>query len=381
MDEKQALRLDLPGPGMPDDELLAWLALNRVPGLGPERIRVLVQILGSAAAVLALPSGELDGLELPEKSLAGLRRPDWSAAEADLAWRDRADKHILPLTDPRYPRLLAELADAPALLFVHGDPGLLAVPQLAIVGTRSPTALGRECAQEFARTLAGAGLVVTSGLALGIDGAAHEGALAGGRTIAVAGTGLDRVYPARHKALAHRIVDAGALVSEFAPGTAVHPSNFPRRNRIIAGLARGTLVVEAALASGSLITARLALDAGREVFAIPGSIHNPLAKGCHALIRQGAKLVETAQDILEELGSLAPMPVLVAPAAAPSADPASALDETDAAVLAAVDYGPTPVDQVVSRTGLGAAVVSGALLGLELRGLLALCPGGYQRLS
>lgn len=362
---------------MEQAELLDWLMLARVPGLGPRRARRLVAQLGTAAAVLAERPRELDGEFLGEAVLAGLRQLDRAGAETDLAWHDGSTRHILAFGDPRYPPLLAELADAPLVLFVHGDPTLLAAPQLAIVGSRNPTALGRETAQHFAEELTGAGLAITSGLALGIDGAAHQGALSAGRTLAVTGTGPDRVYPARHKALAHRIAESGALVTEFPPGTAVHPTNFPRRNRLIAGLSLGTLVVEAALQSGSLITARLALDYGREVFAIPGSIHNPLARGCHALLRQGAKLVESAADVLEELGSLAAL-VLGGASAMPSPE---ALDATEHAVLAAVDHAPTAVDSVMARTGLPAPVVAGVLLGLELRGLLALGPGGYQRLA
>lgn len=386
MDE--GLALDQPSLAGPraavEEELRAWLALARMPGQAI--LRDLVEHLGSARVLLEARASALDEFALPEATRDGLRRPDWAGVDADLAWRDAPDKQVFSLADPRYPRLLAELPDAPLVLYVQGDAGLLRTPQLAIVGSRNPTALGRETAQEFGRVLAVAGLTVTSGLALGIDGAAHQGALAGGKTIAVAGTGLDRVYPAKHKTLAHRIAEAGALVSEFAPGTVVRPGNFPRRNRLIAGLSLGTLVVEAALASGSLITARLALDYGREVFAIPGSIHNPLARGCHALIRQGAKLVETANDVIEELGALAGtsggrVREFAAEPAREVLGALSMLDAIDTAVLAAVDYGPTPVDRVMARTGLAAAVVAGALLGLELRALIALCPGGYQRLA
>ncbi|MBI2381815.1 MAG: DNA-protecting protein DprA [Gammaproteobacteria bacterium] len=363
-----------------DDELLAWLALARVPGLGAARCRALVGESDSASAVLAERPEHCLGESLGAAVIAGLRQPDWAGAEADLAWRDSPDKHVLCLSDPRYPPLLAQLSDAPTVLYVLGDAALLRAAQLAVVGSRNPTALGRETAEAFAAGLTQAGLVITSGLALGIDGAAHEGALRAGHTLAVCGTGLDRVYPARHKALAHRIAAQGALISEFPPGTLVQASNFPRRNRLIAGLSLGTLVVEAALQSGSLITARLALDYGREVFAIPGSIHNPLARGCHALIREGAKLVECAEDVLEELGALAGLEFAAAPAPGmPTALPG--LDAQEQAVLAAVDHAPTSVDRVIARTGLPAPVVSGSLLGLELRGLLALSAGGYQRLA
>jgi len=215
-------------------------------------------------------------------------------------------RHILTLHDPAYPALLKEIADPPPLLFVRGDPAVLSRPQLGIVGSRNPTPGGRSLAEDFARSLSRCGLVVTSGMALGIDAAGHRGALrGGGTTLAVAGTGPDRIYPARHRDLARAIVEQGAIISEFAPGTPALPSNFPRRNRIISGLSLGVLVVEAACRSGSLITARLAAEQGREVFALPGSIHNPLARGCHHLIRQGAKLVEDIEDIVEELGPLA----------------------------------------------------------------------------
>jgi DNA processing protein len=283
--------------------------------------------------------------------------------------------------------LLRQIPYPPPLLFVHGDPDCLRAPQLAIVGTRNPTPPGRETAHRFAAHLAGAGLAITSGLALGIDAAAHQGALSGdGRTIAVMGTSLERVYPAKNRDLAHAIAERGALVSELPIGTPAAAENFPRRNRLISGLALGVLVVEAAARSGSLITARAALDQGREVFAIPGSIHNPLAKGCHALIRQGmAKLVETADDILEELGSLAAAGAekstlsTVAPSAGAAPD---WLDDDYRQLLAAIGDGPAGVDLLVERCGLTAEVVSSMLLILELEGYVAAVPGGlYCRLK
>jgi DNA processing protein len=248
-----------------------------------------------------------------------------------------------------------------------------------MVGSRNPSITGRETAHDFARTLAAAGMVITSGLAQGIDTACHQGTLdGGGQTIAVAGTGLDRVYPASNRELAHAIIEAGgALISEFPPGTLPHAGNFPRRNRIISGLSLGTLVVEAALRSGSLITARLAAEQGREVFAIPGSIHNPLARGCHQLIRQGAKLVESAADVLEELApqlyaALAEMPEESAPAS-------SELDEEYQALLACIGHETTPVDRLVERSGLTAEAVSSMLLILELQGFVESAAGGYAR--
>jgi DNA processing protein len=298
------------------------------------------------------------------------------------SWLAAPGNHLLRLDDPRYPDLLRQIPDPPPVLYVRGDPAALGNLQLAIVGSRNPTRGGLENARAFAAHLAGAGLTITSGLALGIDAAAHEGALAaGGTTIAVTGTGLDRVYPARHRELAHRIAGQGALVSEFPPGTPPRPAHFPQRNRIISGLSLGTLVVEAARRSGSLVTARHALEQGREVFAIPGSIHNPLARGCHALIRQGAKLVETADDILEELGALAV--AVTADATAPDA-PAGAgeLDPEYRRLLDALGHDPLPIDELVARSGLTAESVSSMLLILELQGYVAPEAGGrYARID
>ncbi len=332
--------------------------------------------------MFAADGAELRQLELPDAALDYLRRPDWRWVEQDLVWLEQPGNHLLRLDDPRYPPLLRQISYPPPLLFVHGDPDCPRLPQLAIVGTRNPTPLGRETAQRFAAHLAEFGLLITSGLALGIDAAAHEGALAGGgRTLAVMGTSLDRVYPARNRDLAHAIAERGALVSELPIGTPPMAENFPRRNRLISGLALGVLVVEAATQSGSLITARLANEQGREVFAIPGSIHNPLAKGCHALIRQGAKLVETAADILEELGALAA--ATSEPASRPAAaSPSAALDEEYRQLLAAMGDEPVGIDLLVDRCGLTAEALSSMLLILELEGYVAAIPGGlYVRLK
>lgn len=322
-------------------------------------------------------------LELPEAALDYLSHPDWQSVEQDLHWLEQPGNHLLHQDDPRYPPLLRQIPYPPPLLFVHGDPLCLQAPQLAIVGSRSPTPLGRETAHSFAAHLAGAGLVITSGLAFGIDAAAHQGALSGnGSTIAVMGTSLDRVYPAKHRDLAHRIAAHGALVSELPIGTPALAENFPRRNRLISGLALGVLVVEAATQSGSLITARLAAEQGREVFAIPGSIHNPLAKGCHALIRQGAKLVETATDILEELGSLAAAGAQPLAPPDPASAPATPLDDDYRQLLIAMGDQAVSVDLLVERCGLTAEAVSSMLLILELEGYVAAVPGGlYNRLK
>ncbi len=357
------------------------LALLRAPGIGPARFGRLLERFGSAAAALAAGREQWSELQLPASALDYLRAPDWRGVERDLAWLEQPDNHLLALDDSRYPPLLRQLAYPPPLLFAHGLLDSLSAPQLAIVGTRNPTPQGRETARQFAAHLAEGGLTITSGLALGIDAAAHQGALSGGGwTVAVTGTSLERVYPAKHRDLAHAIAASGALVSEFPTGTPALAENFPRRNRLISGLSLGVLVVEAAVQSGSLITARLALEQGREVFAIPGSIHNPLAKGCHALIRQGAKLVETAADILEELGPLA-----AAGGCAPLETAATSADTPPdpeyRQLLEAMGDAPAAVDFLVERCGLTAEVVSSMLLILELQGYVAAVPGGrYCRL-
>ena len=346
------------------DRLRLWLALLHAPGLGPIRIGAALAGGADPARLVAEPPADW-----PASARDFLRRPEAAALDADLAWAARPDRHILTLEHPAYPRLLAEIPDPPPLLFVQGDPAVLGRLQLALVGSRNPTAGGARTARDFAAFLARAGLVITSGLALGIDAAAHEGALAAGRpTVAVTGTGLDRVYPARHHKLAHAIAEQGALVSEFPTGTPPRPEHFPRRNRIISGLSLGVLVVEAAVRSGSLITARLAAEQGREVFAIPGSIHNPLARGCHALIRQGAKLVETA-GVAAQGG---------APEAPETGPPT--LDADHLGLLESLGYDAVSVDELVRRSGLTAEAVSSMLLILELEGYVVPAPGGrYAR--
>lgn len=368
------------------DSLEPWLILYHANGLGTAAIHRLLAALPDPAEILAAGPSEWQRLGLPRQAVEALRRPPQPAIERDLAWREQPGNHILVCTDPHYPPLLRELPDAPPLLYVHGEPGLLSAPQLAIVGSRNPTPAGRQTATEFARHLAAAGLVITSGLAAGIDAAGHQGALdAGGRTIAVTGTGLDRVYPAGNRALARRIAAQGALVSEFPIGTPPLAENFPRRNRILSGLSLGTLVVEAALRSGSLITARCATEQGREVFAIPGSIHNTLARGCHALIRQGAKLVETATDILEELGPLAAAAhVATAGTGGGGGEPEADWDPAPEylQLLDSMGFETIPIDNLVHRSGLTPAEVSSMLLQLELAGYVASSPGGrYIRLK
>ncbi len=307
-----------------------------------------------------------------------IKNVNWELIEQDLNWLSQTNNEVITLQDPAYPALLKEIADPPPLLFLRGNKTLLSSPQLAIVGSRNPSSAGRQIAYDFAYSLAQAGFTITSGLALGIDAASHEGALqATGHTIAVAGTGLDRVYPAAHKELATQIVDLGLIISEFPPTTQAKAANFPRRNRIISGLCLGLLVVEAAKQSGSLISARLALEQNREVFAIPGSIHNPLARGCNALIREGAKLVETTEDIFQELPQYNQAHNLK-----PILNNQSELDLAQQKLLNLIMFSPTSVDILVEQTGYSAEVISSMLLILELYGYIsAASGGGYLRTS
>ncbi len=353
-----------------------WLALIRAPQVGPATFYSLLQHFDEPGAIFRASGSRLEKLGLRPDTVAYLGEPDWHLIDADLAWLDTPGAQILLINDPAYPPMLKDIPDPPPVLFVLGDSSVLAHKQLAMVGSRHPTPAGRETAQEFARHLATNGIVITSGLALGIDAASHEGALkSGGMTLAVAGTGLDRVYPARHRELAHQIAEHGALISEFPPGTPPVAGNFPRRNRIISGLSMGVLVVEAALRSGSLITARYAIEQGREVFAVPGSIHNPQAKGCNSLIKQGAKLVETANDIYEELGGFASS--LAEERDPEPGSPPVNLDADYQRVLDSVDHAPTAVDTVVQRSGLTADAVCSMLLVLELQGLIASTSSGH----
>jgi len=356
-----------------------WLVLHRIAG--PRVLGALLGAYSSPQQVFDAGQPDLLTLVSGDTTLLGKIRAAAGASPSEIErdWLAAPDCHVVTLRDPAYPALLRQIPDSPPLLFVRGDPACLGQPQIAIVGSRNPTPGGIDNARAFARVLGRAGLVVTSGLALGIDAAAHEGALAAsGATIAVAGTGLDRVYPASHRALAHEIARQGALVSEFPLGTAPRRENFPQRNRIISGLALGVLVVEAARASGSLITARLATEQGREVFAIPGSIHSPLSRGCHALIRQGAKLVETAEDVLEELGPLAHL--VFETTRSPEAAQTPRAAPAEQALLVEMGYDPVDIDTLCARSGLTPEAVSSMLLQMELRGLVAPCPGGkYQR--
>lgn len=353
-----------------DETLKAWLTLSLAHGLGGEGARKLLRTLGSPEAVLAAPVSVLR--ELIRPALAeSLKHPPESATLDEIAqWLEDPNNHIVTLADEGYPQTLLNIGDPPLLLYVKGRLDLLNKPAVAVVGSRNATSQGKQNAEAFSRALSDAGLCVVSGLAHGIDAAAHQGALAGrGSSIGVIGTGLDKVYPAAHRDLAHAMAAQGALVSEFPLGTPPLAANFPRRNRIISGLSLGCLIVEAGLQSGSLITARLALEQSREVFAIPGSIHSPQSRGCHALIKQGAKLVETAQDVLEEIGEFSPAAPLV-----------PAQDETDE-LLNMLGFDPVDADTLADRAGLTMAELSAMLLTLELDGRVALLPGGlYQRI-
>ena len=357
------------------DEFAAWFRLLETPGLGRGGARRLLASFGSAGHVLGASKAAVQALVGPELATALVTEPEHLAErlQSAQAWLNGdPGRSVLCIADAEYPPLLLQTADPPLLLYVQGDVALLSRPSLAIVGSRNASAQGADNAHAFAAHLSQQGWTIVSGLAHGIDGAAHQGGLTGpGSTIAVVGTGLDRVYPARHRALAHRIAQSGAMVSEFAPGVPPIAANFPMRNRIIAGLTRGTLVVEAALQSGSLITARQAAEAGREVFAVPGSIHSPLSHGCHALIRQGAKLVESGADILEEFHT--PSPTAAAPVAS------SAVRNGDA-VLDALGHDPVTLDALCARTGFSAQALSARLMELELEDRVARLPGGlYQR--
>jgi len=356
-----------------DPDLQAWLRLSLLEGLGPQSLRKLLVAHGSPREILAASARDLAAV-VPGRMVTAIRAggaADDALGKVEL-WLADPVNHVITLADAEYPRALLEIPDPPPLLYVKGRLELLNRAGFAIVGSRNATAQGINNAEAFANTLSDAGLTIVSGLALGVDAAAHRGGLAGSAsTIAVVGTGLDVVYPARNRELAHRIAVQGALVSEFALGTPAVASNFPRRNRLICGLSRGVLVVEAAVSSGSLITARLAADQGREVFAIPGSIHSPLAKGCHALIKQGAKLVESAQDVLEELGETAPR-------IRQDSAPDRAGEEHP--LLIHIGFDPVNTDTVQQRSGLSAAAVNMALTDLELTGQIESLPGGrWQR--
>ncbi|MFY7865628.1 DNA-processing protein DprA [Roseateles sp.] len=367
---------------MTPDELAAWLRLLETPGIGLESARRLLSHFGSPQAVWESGAGSWQELLSP-KQCAALRQapPGFDAQlEATQAWLAADTRHqVLVLGDADYPQALLETADPPLLLYLDGRRELLGQAHLAVVGSRSPSAQGRDNARNFSQALSEAGLCVVSGLALGVDGAAHMGALQGSSsTIAVVGTGLDQIYPSRHLKLGQQIAEEGLLISEYALGTPPLAPNFPRRNRIIAGLSMGCLVVEAALQSGSLITARLASEAGREVFAIPGSIHSPLSHGCHALIRQGAKLVENIQDVLDELPQLCANGRAQPTASAQTSGSSRPAEQTH--LLTLMGFDPISLDSLQQRGGWPVAELNALLLELELDGAVARLAGQlFQR--
>jgi len=354
--------------------------LARAPGLTAEHVRALFALTGGECNFNGGAAYPYAQVGMPPAAQAFLSAPDESTLSADLRWIASSGAQLLLCTDTGYPPQLAEIRDAPAALFVLGAVAALHSPQLAMVGSRNPTPAGRKTARDFAAALTTAGLTITSGLAVGVDAASHEGALrADGLTIAVFGTGLDMVYPSENAKLAARIRERGALVSEFPPRTAPARLNFPRRNRIISGLSYGTLVVEAAHRSGSLITARLAGEQGRDVFAIPGSIHNPLSRGCHKLIREGAVLVESPADVLSELRIALPVQRLTSTAT--PAGSGTVLDKEYEMLLDALGFEPATIDVLVERTGLPGESIASMLLILELDGCVAALPGGrYDRI-
>ncbi len=374
-----------------NQQLQYWLALNRLQGFSPDDISTIIQHHEHLELFFHAKDSRLFSSSISEQ----IKTIDWHEIERELLWLAQPHCHVITILDDLYPDLLRQINSPPLLLYVQGNVDVLKEKQLAIVGSRNPTPMGYETAREFGRFLAAAGFVVTSGLAMGIDAASHEGALSQGQTIGVLGTGLNNIYPKRNCPLAERIIEKGALVSEFPLNTAALPKNFPRRNRIISGLSLGVLVVEAALRSGSLITAQFALEQNREVFAIPGSIHNPLSKGCHKLLKAGAKLVESGDDILLEIKEL---PLLINELSDNKTRKSNhniknnqknnrekldffAIDGEYENLLACIGFEITAIDTIINLSGLTPEVVSSMLLMLELHGCLQSVPGGYVRVK
>lgn len=353
-----------------DATLASWVALTQISGLGNEGLYQLLRTFGSPELVLAAPTHALKLHVKPKVAEQIANGLNTTALAAVADWLEQENNFILTLSDPDYPQVLLSTENPPVLLYAKGNRSLLSRPAIAVVGSRHATAQGLQHADTFAEALSNTGLCIVSGMAHGIDAAAHRGGLRGnGSSIAVVGTGLDRIYPAANRELAHILASKGLLLSEFSLGTPPLAANFPRRNRIISGLSQGCLVVEASMQSGSLITARLALEQGRDVYAIPGSIHAPQSRGCHHLIKQGAKLVENAQDILDELAHVMPSPIH--PSSAPESHP----------ILEYIGFDPIDMDNLLARSGLTIEALSAILLQLELEGHIATLPGGlYQRI-
>lgn len=366
----------------PQSNLKYWLATTYLLSIGAIRWQKLLNFCGDIEAIFSAPVTTLQAGGLNEKQAHSIKQINWRAIEQDLVWCQKNQTNVLTWADDQYPKLLREIPDPPLVLFVQGEIDLLNLPQIAIVGSRHASVIGLENAQQFAYTLAQTGLVITSGLALGIDTVSHQGALAAtGLTIAVMGTGSGYIYPRSNSQLAEQIKSTGALISEFPPHAPPKAQHFPLRNRIISGLSLGVLVVEATLRSGSLITARNAVEQGRDVFAMPGSIHHPLAKGCHYLIRQGAKLVENTEDILLELAPLLEWMSKNRPKVSSDQGLDKNLDELQQVVLTQIGYESTALDTIVARSGLTQSIVSSMLLSLELMGYINIVSGGYSRTS
>ncbi|MDH5394094.1 MAG: DNA-processing protein DprA [Gammaproteobacteria bacterium] len=362
------------------DELQHWLKISLNTGLSSEKLLFALEKHLSIARLTETTETELKSLNFTPQQIALLKSPADDKIDAMLKWADEASHHVIPITDQRYPEQLKIISNPPKVLFVNGDLDYLYQTQLAMVGSRSPTAIGKKIAEDFARHLSDSGLTITSGLARGIDAASHRGALMGmAGTVAVVATGLDRVYPAENRALAHQICEQGVLVSEQPLGVAPHAGLFPLRNRIISGLSQGVLVVEAAIRSGTLITARHAIEQNREVFAIPGSIHNPAVKGCHALIKQGAKLVENADDILEDLQILVKNNTSGDTIHENIENEPQEPDSEYQKLLSCMGYDPIDIDSISECTGFSAANIASMLLILELQGEIVVKNGFYTR--
>lgn len=359
-----------------------WLYALHLPDIGPSKFLDLLELFPDITALFQASDATLRYHKIHDNVIAALKNPIHRLIEKERVWAEKADHHIITFDDPAYPSLLKQIPTPPLVLFVRGNKAALQQPQIAIVGARHATPVGMKNAEIFAKHLAEAGVAITSGLALGIDGAAHRGALAaGGITIGVCGTGLNHIYPkAHHKLYAEILANQGAIISEFLLDEGPNAYHFPKRNLTIAGMSMGVVVIEAAMKSGSLITARLAVEHNRDVFAVPGSIHNPLARGCHKLIKEGgAKLVETADDILKELTSMKSVILPQSEEAKPHHQ--STLLPTYRALLHQIDYETTPFDVIHLRSQLTAGEVSSILLVLELQGLIISTTGGYQRIA
>ncbi len=360
-------------------DLHPWLILKHCPGLGPQTLKQLLKNFKTPQTICSLSSKELSTLGCSQPIIHGLTKPNNKLISNELTWAAEPNHHLICWGDKRFPPLLKEIQNPPFLLYIKGDPKLLTSPQIAIVGSRNPSYSGKELAASFATQLSDAGLSITSGLALGIDAIAHQTTLMQkGKTIAVLGGGINRLYPAKNRKLADKISENGAIISEFPLSTQPKAKYFPQRNRIISGLSLGTLVIEAAKKSGSLITAQLAAEQGREVFAIPSSIFNPLSRGCHLLIKQGAKLVESIDDILEEI----PIELIRTKKEKSSniKQSATRLDQDHQKLLECIDFEMTSVEQIIERSGFSTQAVSSMLLILELEGYAQQQPGGYRKI-